>query len=58
MTQEEKRLICLWLENILNMAEDGTFTDVKDQLTNIKTYAKEVKDFTEKYWDKPYKWKD
>ena len=58
MTQEQKRLICLWLENIKNMAEYGAFTDVKDQLANIVVHAKEAKEFIEKYWDIPRMWED
>ena len=58
MTQDQKRLICLWLENIMNMAEDGAFTDVKDQLANIKVHAKEAIEFIEKYWDIPRMWED
>ena len=58
MTQEQKRLICLWLENIKNMAEYGAVTDVRDQLANIKVHAEEAKEFTEKYWDIPRMWED
>ena len=58
MTREQKRLICLWLDNIMNMAEDGAFTDVKDQLANIKVHAEEAKEFIEKYWDIPRMWED
>ena len=58
MTQEQKRLICLWLDNIMNMAEDGAFTDINNQLASIKVHSKEAKEFVEKYWDIPEMWED
>lgn len=58
MTQEEKRLISLWFENIKNMAEDGAFTDVQDQLANIRVHAKEAREFIEKYWNDTQAWED